>query len=195
MTFNFTKPLLILAAILFLFGVVVASSYAPQDFAQANNINAQQTEDVRHAAQMHALTEQDTADLNAQTAARRTAWTETIVRSAFAALVVIVLLVGTATPVAIAYSARWSAEFTMLGVQRVREIKNRPALTELPTGQTFLETRMGKVLLFDKTGRATLLEATPANPELVQVVMAQIAAQVAIEQSKHAPKGKMEILQ
>lgn len=194
MKLNFTTPILILAALLVGVGFLAARGYEPQDFAEANTINAQQAEDVRHAAEMHALAEQNTANAYTNIAARRQYWTLAGAAVALLLMTVAVMTAGGYSAFTVAYALRLSLPQLAEAKKRYKEIHNRPDFYELGDGRKVFETRGKKLLLLDQTGAVSVLEgqAVPANPELVQIVLAQIAAGVAVEQSKQ--HGKVEII-
>lgn len=193
MKINLTLPILILITLLIGVGFIVAKSYEPQDFAEANTINAQQAEDIRHATEMNTLTEQGQANVNAHVFQRRMYMTFFVIGS-----LCLLFLVGTTTAAgysvyAVATTIRVSLPQLAEGKKRYTEIMHRPHLNQLPDGTMIIELPNGNSYFRDMTGQVSRIEATPANPELVQVVLAQIAAGVAVEQSKQ--RGKVEVIQ
>lgn len=195
MKINFTIPLLILAALLIGAGFIMAKGYEPQDFAEANTINAQQAEDIRHAAEMNLLTEQNTANAFTHTYTRRQYWTLAGGALALGLMFAFVMTAGGYSAVTVTYALRLSLPQLAEAKKRYKEIYNRPDFYELGDGRKVFETRGKKLLLLDQTGAVSVLDgqAVSANPELVQVVLAQIAAGVAVEQSKQ--RGKVEVIQ
>jgi len=194
MKLNFTTPILILAALLIGVGFIAAKGYEPQDFAEARTQDALQAEDVRHAAEMNVLAEQSLSNVNANVFQRRLYMTFFVIGS-----MCLLFLAGTTTAAgysvyAVATTVRMSLPQIAEGKKRYTEIMRRPNMNQLPDGTTIIELPSGNSYLRDITGQVSRIENTPANPELVQVLMARIAAGVAVEQSKHSPRGKVEVI-
>lgn len=195
MQINLTKPLLLLVALLLATGFLFAKSYQPQDFAESETMRLQAEADVTHAENMYALEEAARANANANTAVRRQYWTLTAGGVALSLFVACLFTAGAYA----AYAVTWSLRQGLVQLAEARQgyiqVMHRPAFYELGDGRKIFETRGKRLLLLDETGAVTLLEgsAAVANPELVQVVMARIAAQVAIEQGKQ--RGKVEVIE
>lgn len=191
---HFTKPLLILAFLLILTGAVLANAYQPQDFAAMREQDALHAETERHKNALNLLDEQARANAYANTAARRQYWTLALSGLALALLAGFVVSGAGYSSLAVVYTLSRGLPLLAEGRKRYKEVLNRPDFYKLPDGRTVFETRRGVLMLLDQTGAAIPLtgQAVPANPELVQVILAEVAARVAIEQAQ--TQGKIEVI-
>lgn len=196
MQINLWKPLLLIAALLVLLGVLVAKTYQPQDFAEAELQTARIETDLVHQAEVYRLEEEALAHVNANAAVRRQYWTLAAGGFALALLFSFAFTGGAYSAYAVSTALRFGLVQLAEGRRKYQEIMTRPQLDHLPDGRSVFTTRGGRVLLFDQTNQVKLLEVEnlTANPLLVDWHLVDQKAHVAIEQSKHAPRGKVEVM-
>jgi len=194
MQINLWKPILLITALLIAVGVLAAKSYQPQDFAEAELQTARIEADILHQTEVYRLEETALENANANTFTRRMYWTLALSTGALAVMVAALVSAGGYSAVAVTYAVKVSLPQLAEAKKRYQAISNRPDFYELGDGRKVFETRGKRLLLLDQTGAVSLLDGTPAraNPELVQIALAQIAAQVAIEQGKQ--RGRVEVI-
>lgn len=192
MKINLWKPFLFITALLVSLTVLASMSYTPQDFAAKSEQEALIPETLRHAAEMHGLTEVNQANVNANGYQRRI-WT-TLFLVGSLGLLFIALTTTTAgySVYAVASTVRLSTLQIAEARKGYQEIMHRPEINHLPDGSSIIELPNRHAYLRDVTGQMTRIAETPANAALVEVIFAKVAAQVAMKQGEQ--RGRVEVL-
>lgn len=192
MKINLTPLVLIFLAVCLLLGVSLASSYAPQDFAEGEEIKAQIAAQTAHLQEMNALTEQAQANANQNAYTRRGYWTLAVMF--IAAAVCAVVFIGAASGGVVIGTWGFRHGLAQLAEAKYqwRAIQARPQINQLPDARFTYLTPGGQVFYVDRLGWQRLMGAnTEGNAEQLELLTAQLQSAAAVEMAKG--KGRVEV--